>query len=251
MNISLPFSSSLGAPPRLERLDHVSLFLDLDGTIAAIESRPSDVRSDNSRNALLSAVSNRLGGRLAVISGRTIEELDQILSYKIVPLAGVHGLERRRADGQRNDAPVHPGIAIARPIFKDIQLSDGGIILEDKGSSLALHYRCAPNAERIIKAAAMKLADETGLVLQRGAMVVELRAPGPNKADAISSFLNEPPFEASMPIFIGDDLTDECGFDIAHKLGGFGIIVGNHRLTKAGYKLDGVNAVMAWLRGDA
>lgn len=249
MTSNLPFSGSLGGPPPLRTVVKASLFLDLDGTIAPIKQKPSDVGADENRNVLLATLAERLDGRLAIVSGRTISELDRILSGQVGPLAGVHGLQRRSAAGDRIDTAVHSGIAVARATLKDVLRKHRGVILEDKGCSLALHYRCAPDAEKLVKSLALSLAEETGLILQQGAMVVELRTPGPNKADAIDSFLGESPFSDSAPIFIGDDLTDECGFDLVRKRGGMGIIVAANRLTNAEYKLEDVDAVFRWLQG--
>lgn len=144
MSSHLPFSASLTPPPPLGAMGEPSLFLDFDGTLASIEMTPSDVKFDRTRISLLLALSERLDGRLAIVSGRTIAGLDAVLLRQVVPMAGVHGLQRRNAFGIRTDAPVHNGLAVARAVFEDISRNDDGIILEDKGCSIAIHYRRVP-----------------------------------------------------------------------------------------------------------
>jgi trehalose 6-phosphate phosphatase len=238
----------LPAPPRLD-LPNTSLFTDLDGTLAPIEQRPTLVGPDAARRRLLDDVAEALGGRLGVISGRTLADLDRILERRIAPIAAVHGLVRRSADGRVFQMPPYPGLARARDPLTAFAEADPGLLLEDKVQALALHYRRSPSATEAVLDLARRLAETCGLTIQRGDMVVELRGPGPNKGDALRAFMIEPPFAGATPVFLGDDFTDEDAFTAAQNLGGWGVIVGPRRPTNAVYALDDVGAARAWLAG--
>lgn len=234
------------APPRLDLL-RSALFLDLDGTLAPIAPRPQDVGPDPRRTAVLKRLVADMGGRIAILSGRTLAEIDHILEGVVTPAAGVHGLERRGLDGQR--APVAPDAALPAAIqaFRRLAASASGLLVEDKGLSVALHYRQAPQAGEAALALAREIAETSGLALQPGHMVVELRTPGADKGQALVDFMAEPPFAGARPVFVGDDLTDEPAFAAAHRAGGHGILVGPERNTAARFRLDDVNAVLDWL----
>lgn len=224
-----------------------ALFLDLDGTLAPLAPRPWDVKADPGRNRLLADLTERLGGRLAVVSGRTIEDVDRILGGAVATVAGVHGLAVRFADGRSSVAPPHPGLAAARSGFQAFVARRPALLVEDKGVSIALHFRAQPALEEESMALAMHLAEETGLLAQKGAAVIELRTPGANKGDAIAVLLAGPPFAGRRPVFAGDDLTDEDAFAFVEKAGGTGVLVGPPRPTAASRRLPDVAAVLAWL----
>ncbi|HUJ02352.1 MAG TPA: trehalose-phosphatase [Rhizomicrobium sp.] len=234
-------------PPPGPLTKDVALFLDLDGTLAPIAQVPSGVRPDASRNALISRVRAFLGGKIAIVSGRPISDVDRILGGSVAAIAGIHGLERRAASGRIFTAPAHQGLENARAAFERLANIENGLIVEDKGLSIALHYRSVPRAQDEIRALARQLAEETGLSLQEGKMVVELRTPGFDKGDAIAAFMAEAPFSGARPIFAGDDLTDEHGFAIVERTGGEGVLVGAARRTHASRGLADVDAVHAWL----
>jgi len=235
----------LPAAPPLD-LARTALFADLDGTLAPIEPRPEDVGPDERRARLLDRLALALGGRLAVISGRGLADLDRVLGGRVVAAAAVHGLVRRKANGKIVTDPASLPQA-AREALAALGRSNPGLLIEDKGPAIALHYRAVPEAEEASEAAARKLADRFGLILQKGRMVVDLRPPGPTKADAVGAFMAEPPFAGATPVFLGDDLTDEDGFAAATRLGGYGVVVGARRPTAARYALPDVNAALGWL----
>ena len=233
--------------PKPLSLAGAALFLDLDGTLAPIAARPQDVGPDPRRNSLLERLSDALGGRVAVITGRTLADVDRILEGRVKAIAAVHGLVRRHADGRMESAPPHPALKDAAVAFTRFAAEDAGLLVEDKGQSVALHYRLAPGYGPHAAALASEIAAATGLARQDGHMVVELRTPGPNKGDAVADFLGDPPFAGARPVFVGDDLTDEDGFLAAAARGGFGVLVGAERRTRARWRLVDVDAALAWL----
>jgi trehalose 6-phosphate phosphatase len=235
----------MNAPPLLD-LSRQALFADLDGTLTAIRPNPGDVGPDAARARLLHRLTEALGGALAIVSGRGLDDLDRILGGEVLSVGAVHGLELRRPDGQVErfapPLPAEVGEAIAAFVAAWPPLT-----AEDKGLSIALHYRADPSAAEACVLFAQTLADAHGLTLQPGDMVVELRAPGPGKGGSVAAFLEAAPFSGRTPVFIGDDFTDESGFDTAQRLGGFGVIVGPRRPTNAVYALDDVASALNWL----
>lgn len=233
-------------PPMLD-LSKVALFLDLDGTLAAIEPTPEAVGPEARRNWMLHELSRQLNGRLAVLSGRSVEEIDRILGDTVRSVAGVHGLERRTPEGERVDLKPHPDLPTVAGMLQSFAGGQSGLLLEHKDRSLALHYRGHPPAEAACLEIAHRLGSAYGLTVQEGRMVVELRTPGPHKGDALHVFMSEAVFAGMTPVMVGDDLTDEDAFSAATDLGGFGVLVGDPRPTAARYRLDSPQAVLAWL----
>jgi trehalose 6-phosphate phosphatase len=234
------------APPLLD-LTRSALFADLDGTLTPIRPRPEDVGPDAARARLLETLTEALGGAVAVISGRGLEDVDRILEHRIAAVAAVHGLVRRMADGTLIQVRANAVPGPAREAVMGFLADHPELSSEDKGLAISLHFRAAPRLAAACKAFAGRLAAANDLTLQEGDMVVELRAPGPTKAEAVSAFMAEPPFEGRTPVFIGDDLTDEDGFAGAERFGGHGVIVGARRPTRARFALDDVGAALAWL----
>jgi trehalose 6-phosphate phosphatase len=241
---------SLPAPAPLASLGEIALFLDLDGTLAPIAPRPFDVGPDPERNALLARLAITLDGRIAVVSGRSIQDVDRILERSVAAVAGLHGLERRSASGTLHRAPPHDGLGRARSAFQELAYEHPGLLVEDKGASIALHYRGNPQAAAAALRHANETAAATGLTLQEGAMVVELRTPGSDKGDAILEFLSEAPFAGAKPVFVGDDLTDEHGFAVVERRGGIAIKAGATHPTVARFRLADTRAVLNWLGHD-
>lgn len=232
-------------PPCL--ISRPSLFLDLDGVLAPIAATPEGVTPSERRTESLRRVADRLGGRVAVVSGRRIIDIDRICEGAVVAAAGVHGLERRRADGSMYRAMPAAGLVDALAALADFGSRRPGLLVEDKGVAVTLHYRQAPERAGEVVALARRLAERHGLALQLGHMVAELKTPGADKGQALEQFMAEPPFIGSIPIMIGDDLTDEDGFVAASRLGGFGLLVGPYRQTAASYSLADSDAVLDWL----
>lgn len=240
--LEVPFQT----PPSLD-LTRTALFLDLDGTLADIAQTPDAVSPVAHRTRVLAALGPALGGRLAVLSGRSIAEVDRILEGSIGSVAGLHGLDRRTADGAIDATPPHPSLPDARECLAHMARAERGLLLEDKGTSVALHYRQRPDAGPAVVDCARRLARQTGLVLQEGHMVAELRTPGPDKGEALAAFMAEAPFAGARPIMIGDDLTDEDAFAVAMALGGEAILIGQPRRSRSRWRLEDPDALLAWL----
>jgi trehalose 6-phosphate phosphatase len=239
---------NLGAlPPKPLVLPGVALFLDLDGTLAPIVDRPQDVRPDPRRTDVVERLVGALDGRLAVISGRSLDDVDRILEGRVPAVAAIHGLVRRTAEGRIEAVSAHSAVPRAAEALTRFAGRHPGMLVENKARSVALHYRLAPGMAKEARATAEQLAAETGLVLQPGDMVVELRTPGPTKGDSVRAFMAAPPFAGATPIFVGDDITDEDGFVAARSLGGFGVLVGPQRRTHARWRLEDVGKTLAWL----
>lgn len=225
----------------------MALFLDLDGTLAPIEATPALVLPTQRRTRLLAGLTARFGGAVAILSGRTIEEIDRILEDGCTAVSGVHGLTRRTTEGGLIKVLPSHRLDQARIMLGTFAEAHPGLVLEDKVHSLALHYRNAPETAEAVWDVCARLAELDELTVQQGHMVCELRTPGPDKGDSLRAFLSAAPFAGRAPIMVGDDLTDEHGFVAASEHGGFGVLVGPGRRTAARYALSDVEGVLEWL----
>lgn len=237
-------------PPPADLLDDASLFLDFDGTLVELADRPEAVSVDVALGRLLADLGDRLGGRVALVSGRAIVTLDQFLgnSGTTLGMIGSHGAETRLAGGviERPERPAAFDRAIA--LFTDRLGARDGVVIETKPLGVGVHYRLAPDVEPEAHALVEDFARENALHVQHGKMMVELRLPGHDKGSAIAALLGRAPFADHRPIFLGDDLTDEPGFAACALHGGAGILVGPARETAARYRLPDVAAVHAFLK---
>lgn len=238
-------------PPPPVALERPALFLDMDGVLAPFAPTPEAVVPTARRTAVLKRLDAVLDGRMAIVSGRTLAEIDRISANGAASASGVHGLERRRRDGSVEVASASPGVAVALAEFHAFAADRPGMIVEEKGVSAGLHFRQSPQDGPAATALARDLAARTGLTLQPGDMVLELKTPGTDKGTAVTAFMAEAPFAGATPIMLGDDLTDEHGFEAAAALGGFGVLVGPGRESAARYRLDDVEAVLTWLEAVA
>lgn len=236
-----------GLPP-LPR--NAALFLDFDGTLVEIARDPGLVVVPDALKAALAALPDRIGGALALVSGRAISDLDRLLDPVRLPAAGLHGLERRLTDGTIERAAAPGWVAEVAPEIELFAARHPGLRVENKRLTIAVHYRGAPEladqVRHFIDACAAGL-DHSAHV-QLGKMVVELRPAGRDKGAAIEAFMREPPFAGRVPVFAGDDLTDEHGFEAVNALGGQSVRVGPPAETEARLALPDVAAVHAWLQ---
>ena len=203
-----------------------ALFLDFDGTMVDIAPLPSAVHVPEPLLGVLRNLHEDLKGAIAVISGRPIEQIDAFLRPLRLPVAGVHGAERRGADGVLHLLEAQPLDHVEEAACL-LAAQNPGLLVENKRSSLALHYRQRPELQDLCLRIMQRAVDESpGITLLRGKMVVEAKPGGASKGRAIEVFLEEQPFAGRTPVFIGDDVTDEAGFSTVQRLGGLGIKVG-------------------------
>lgn len=203
-----------------------ALFLDFDGTMVDIAPQPHAVHVPQPLLTLLQDLDRYLQGAIAVISGRPIQQLDAFLDPLKLAMAGVHGAERRGADGRLHLLDTHPFDAVEEAACT-LAAEHPGLLVENKRGSLALHYRQRPELEELCLRTMQAAVDTVpGMTLLRGKMVAEAKPGGATKGHAIEAFLAEAPFAGRTPVFIGDDVTDEAGFSTVQRLGGVGIKVG-------------------------
>ena len=233
-------------PPPPALLTGAALFLDFDGTLTPISATPDGVIVDDGLVQLLLTLRERLDGRLAIVSGRSVATL-RALGFGDFLLAGTHGLEFARP-GAAVEAPPRPvAIDDAEAAFHAFAADKPGVLVERKSISVGLHYRGAPVWQEAAHALARQWADHDGLALQQGKMLYELRPDGADKGSAVHALMAQEPMAGGVPVFIGDDVTDEEGFAAAADLGGAGILVGPKRATRAAYSLEQVAAVRHYL----
>ena len=238
----------LPPPPPLRPCPEVALFLDFDGTLVDIAPRPDLVEVARALPVLVERLSDRLGGRVAVISGRALAVLDHMLGPIDIAMAGSHGGEFRPS-GKEEVHPLADPLpdSIARPLGAFAR-ENGGLLVERKPFSMAVHYRGHPAMRDPLLAAARAVATSHGAGVKEGKMVVEVVMPGSDKGSAVAKFMEMPAFAGAMPYFVGDDVTDEDAFLTVARLGGGGILVGAMRETFAHWRLESVGAVHAWLQ---
>ncbi|ABS61929.1 HAD-superfamily hydrolase, subfamily IIB [Parvibaculum lavamentivorans DS-1] len=225
-----------------------ALFLDFDGTLTELAPSPDAVVVDPAMPQVLAGLLEGLGGAVAVVSGRSLAEVDRLLGV-VLPGAGVHGLELRT----HRDAEIRPpaeaeGIAVIASVLTPLVEADPRLILETKPGAVALHYRRAPEREKECRAA-MKaaVAGTTGIHVIDGKMVLEAKPDHVNKGYAIENLMQVPPFAGRVPVFAGDDRTDEDGFGVVRALKGVTIKIGPG-LSRAEYRVASVEAFIDWLK---
>jgi len=226
-----------------------ALFLDVDGTLLPFAERPDLVQASDRLKTALGNLGPLLEGAVALVSGRTIGDLDRLFQPLRLPAAGLHGLERRDAAGNLRHLGEAEALDHLRDALSQLASCYDGVLLEDKGRTLALHYRQCPEKAKEIGAAVDDLFRRLpkGFRKIRGKMVIEIKPHLSDKGEAIAEFMEESPFAGRIPIFIGDDVTDEDGFAKVNALGGHSVRVGNDRPTQARCHLEDVNVVVAWL----
>lgn len=214
-----------------------ALFLDFDGTLVEIAEHPQAVVVPEGLVRTLGHMHELVGGAMAVISGRPISQIDEFLAPLVIAVAGVHGAERRRADGSLACLET-PSLDRVQAAAQSLVHAHDALVVEVKRGSVALHYRRAAHLEALCRATMEDAVEHSpGLTLLHGKMVVEAKACQATKGRAIEAFLAEPPFAGRRPVFIGDDVTDEAGFAAVQRLGGLGVKVGEGA-TAATHRLE-------------
>jgi len=240
----------LSEPPSLSELccdKSLALFLDFDGTLVDIAPTPGAIAVPAGLALSLQHLSKLLSGRLAIISGRSIADIQGHLGPLDLARAGSHGIERLHADGTSAGPPAQPVPSEVSEALRDFALTRKGLGFERKTHGAALHFRERPELGEEAIAHATSVAENAGMSVKHGSYVVEVVGVGADKSSAVRAFMASPPFRGAMPVFIGDDLTDEDGFRAVDEFGGFGIIVGDRKETCARYRLNEPASVRDWL----
>lgn len=239
------------APPA--PADDWALFLDVDGCLLELAETPDAVVVPDGLRERLEALRSRLDGALALVSGRTVETLDKLFAPSRFDAVGLHGVQSRHAGRCSGAKPPPPGLVDVRDAASRLAAVYEGAVIEEKGPSLALHWRRAPDAEPALLAfAEHSLEQLPGYRLQHGKQLVEMYPGGTNdnvidKGTAIARLLDMPPFRGRLPVFAGDDLTDESGFEVVNAHGGLSVLVGDRTPSVARHRLRDPAAVHAWL----
>jgi trehalose 6-phosphate phosphatase len=204
----------------------LAVFLDLDGTLLDIAATPESVVVPDDLVADLSALFDALGGALAIVSGRDLTNIDRLLSPLRLPAAGAHGATMRLPDGGRDEIDMDVPGDWVEALF-GLQRAHAGVMIERKAHSVVAHFRNAPHTEDLVRRTAMELVarDPEHFELLRGKMVVEILPRNVDKGHAVRRFMQFAPFRGRTPVFVGDDVTDEDGFEAAVELGGAGLHV--------------------------
>lgn len=227
-----------------------ALFLDFDGTLVELAAQPELVEIPPGLTRTLATLQAQLGDALALVSGRGLPELDGFLAPLLLPSAGEHGALRRTADGSLTSAP-------AADMQRVLQAAQGllerhaGLRLEQKSRALSLHYRHAPELESLCLQVMREAVERsTGFELIQGKLVIDVKPLGFSKGTAIAAFMREAPFAGRLPLFAGDDVTDEAGFEAVQRMGGQAVKVGPGPTT-ARYRCASVGQLAAWLQHSA
>lgn len=226
-----------------------AFFLDVDGTLLELAEHPGAVVVEAPLVQALGRLREAADGALALISGRSLKDLDRLFAPQRFALAGQHGLERRDAAGSVHRHAGHSAaFEHCRAELAALVEAHHGLMLEDKGATLALHYRRAPQLEPVVDRRVSELLAELDgdYRLQRGKMVLEIKPGGHDKGTAIEAFMREAPFRGRVPVFIGDDVTDEDGFRVVNALGGYSVKVGEGP-SVARWRMATAQAVRGWI----
>ncbi|MGV7197363.1 trehalose-phosphatase [Xanthomonas axonopodis] len=244
--------SPLPSPPLLD--DACALFLDVDGTLIDFADSPEAVRLLPEVREAVECLSDRLNGAVALVSGRPLSQLDALFAPLVLPAAGLHGHELRSDVDPRAAMPQDTSAFLHGLHQRAAALTHThtGVLVEDKGVSVALHWRAQPLAgPDVLAFAQQEIAQLPGYRLQPGDHVVEFVPEGSNKGLAVEQLMQQGAFAGRTPVFVGDDLTDEFGFEAANRLGGWSVLVGDRAQTSARFRVTGTAAVHAWLQYNA
>jgi trehalose 6-phosphate phosphatase len=246
---AMPVNPPNRFPPPPALPERCALFLDVDGTLLEFQDDPGAVALPEGGLDILARLAERLDGALAVVSGRPLTALDQIFAPLALPAAGMHGQQLRGAPETPREVPE--ALAELRRQATVLAHRHPGVRVEDKGGAIALHWRAAPQAAGALQALAARLAPQLeGYRIQPGDQVLELVPADVDKGRAVRTLMQHPPFAGRVPVFVGDDLTDEYGFEAANALGGWSVLVGRRANSHAMYALADVAAVYAWLQSN-
>ena len=233
--------------PVLDSRQYAFLF-DVDVTLAEISDEPDAVTVPTDVRHSLQTLYTASSGALSLISGRPVEQLVHLFPPLTLPAAGVHGAEMRDAAGKMHRVTLPQGVAAqAQQILEQGMAALPGTVLETKGMAFALHYRQAIlHQQRVLALAESVVAQFPELVLQPGKCVIEIKPRGKDKGAAIYTFMQHTPFSGRIPVFVGDDLTDEKGFEVVNALQGLSVKVGEGS-SLAHFRVNRVNDIHRWI----
>jgi trehalose 6-phosphate phosphatase len=244
--LTAPLAERRSGEPKAARIDKLDLqttaiLLDVDGTLIEIAETPQEVHVPPTLKHTLSRLRDRLSGALCLVSGRPLADLDAMFDPLRVPIVGGHGAENRlTANGEIKCAEAKPLDVSLRRKLLAIATDTPGIIAENKGYSVALHYRLAPELERTLFTHITRLCAQQpidSVEILPGKSVFEVKPRAFNKGLAVEALMQVAPFAGRRPIFIGDDVTDESVFAVLPQFDGLGFSVGR--------ELDGVQGMFA------
>ena len=228
----------------------VALFLDVDGTLVEIADKPASVVISKTLKQLLSKLEKHVDGALALISGRTISEVDQLFQPLKLPVSGKHGFESRDTSGLIHISPyeVSNEMAHIRRNLQQFAIKNPGTLVENKEQTLALHYRLNPEIKnQATNLVNLLIANHYNLEVLEGKMVLEIKPKANHKGTAISKFMQEKPFVGKTPFFFGDDVSDEDGFKTINAINGISICINPLTESNAKFRLKTVDSVIHWL----
>ena len=236
------------APPRLKAAE-CAWFLDIDGTLIELAGTPQGVHIDAAIVETLGALAEACSGALALVSGRRLEEIDSLFSPLRLPAAGLYGLQWRGASGTLHSvAPGTDFLQRTGMALREWAASRPGVVVEDKGITLAVHFRQAPHQSDAVRNYLKEVVGaREEYRLQRGKMVFEIVPAAADKGAAVREFMRDATFTGRKPVFVGDDATDEHAFTVVDRLGGVGVKVGPGA-SVARWRLQDVPAVRAWIQ---
>ncbi len=231
----------------LPALEAAALFFDVDGTLLEIKPEPDAVFCDDDLRALLARLLMRCQGAVALVSGRRLDDVDRIFSPLKLTTVGLHGAEMRDVGGAERRADPR-NMDHARQAVRGFVAAHDGLMLEDKGATLAVHYRRRPELGAMTLAFLLRFGPGDDLAVQEGKFVVELKPARYDKGAAIAALMGSPPFKDRRPVFFGDDLTDETGFAVVNGLGGLSVRIGDPEArTQARFVLSDCASLRAML----
>jgi trehalose 6-phosphate phosphatase len=238
--------------PTLRDARAYGFFFDFDGTLAELADTPGAVVVEDRARLALKSLYHASSGAVAIVTGREIEAIDGFLAPLRLPVAGVHGFERRNGAGTVSTLTAEDSSASSvEQILRAFVSFNPGLLLEKKRGALALHYRLRPELETLCISLVEEVTNRLPeAVLTRGKMVMEARLHTATKGTAIKDFLEEPPFRGRVPFFAGDDVTDEDAFAAVNALGGISVKVGPGD-TAARVRVQSVGDFLAWLNATA
>ena len=246
------FAGEAHKPAPLDQLElpgtDAAIFLDFDGTLVDIAEKPDLISVPAALCDVLNRLCRRQGGAVAVISGRNISDLERRLPRFRGALAGGHGAQLRMNDGKLIREPVDPGKVMAlQSAASAFATTEPGLLVENKDAGVVLHFRTDPSLEEKARAFAHALADpDPDFTCQPAKMAVEIKPYGVNKGRAIEKLMRTPDFAGRVPIFVGDDRTDETGFEYVNEAGGISIKIGEGQ-TEAQHRVASPVRFRQWL----